>query len=310
MELDDELARSFALAAWECYDLRGIEVKKERALRAIVSEYQDNFADLDDDVVKEGRWKHCGISGTQPEDFAEQIVEVGDGRKVICGIRHLSMNLEKPFVQVCPNFVWRDTAEAREVYDAYLRERFSMFGPRWVQIFSKTGVESEAGGSLVVAARSGDMMQVERREEAPSVQLVSSETDDYFDWYSNSYDEFYESFPEKRDWIQKNDIELMRACREDGLLKIAKVDGERVGIIAAERSPFLGYDGVYFVEILVVPEWRRKGVAREMQRTFVAECCRDAAFVWGLIDRGNESSLRTAKANGRKVVRGECFLEV
>lgn len=310
MELSDELSRNFASAALECYDLSGLGIDRERALQALAAEYRDNFADLDDDEVKERRWRNCKIAGTVPADFGEQIVFLGGEEKVICGIRHLGMNLEKPFVQVCPNFAFQNLEEAKSIYSNHLRGHFRMFSPLWVQVYNPTGVGSEAGGALTLAARAEQIQAIKHEHALPALRLVDPGNDDYFKWYSESYDDFHSEFPEKRDWIQKNDLDLMQACREDGLLRVAKIDDEIIGIIAAERSPFLGYDGIYFVEILVAKNWRRRGLAKLMQQRFVEETCSDEVVVWGLIDRSNEASIRTAKANGRRVVRGECFLKV
>lgn len=310
MELDDGLARSFANAALECYDLSGLELDRERALVALAAEYRDNFADLDDEEVKERRWNHCKIPGTNPEDFREWIVPVGEGRHVICGIRHLGMNLEKPFVQVCPDFAFRNSEEAKSIYGKHLGDRFAMFHPHWIQVYTPTGEESEAGGSLALVARSKSIVSKRSLRTDENLLLVEPNRDDYYQWYSDSYDAFHHEFPEKQDWVQKNDLDLMRACREEGLLRLVKIGEEIVGLIAAERSPFLGYDGIYFVEILVTKNWRRKGLAKAIQQQFVEETCSEDTIVWGLIDKSNEASIRTALANGRRIVRGECFLSV
>lgn len=312
MELSGELQVRFAEAALATYSLEGLGLDEGVALESLRDEMRRDFRELSDGATLRRRWENCGIAGTRPEDFAEHLVEVEGGRWVICGIRHLGMNLEMPFVQLVTSVPFRDMKSARRIYREHLEARFAMFRPKWVQVYSKTGDESEAGGMMFLVARAGEVMERMKEDgwKGGGLELRLPEDDSYYGWYSGVYDRFHAKYPEKRDWVQKNDLELMSACREDGALRVAYLEGQRIGLIAAEREPFLGHDGIYFVEILLREPWRGKGLGRAMQQRFVEECCRPEDIVWGLIDRGNAPSLGIARSNGRRVVRGEVFFKV
>ena len=100
----------------------------------------------------------------------------------------------------------------------------------------------------------------------------------------------------------------MEDCREQGLLQLAFYNEKPLGLIAAERSDFLGTQAIYFNEILIYPEFKGRGLAKAMQRKFISELPDDFKLVWGTIDAQNFPSLKTAMSNGRKVIRYECFL--
>ena len=89
-----------------------------------------------------------------------------------------------------------------------------------------------------------------------------------------------------------------------------EIEGERVGLIAGERSPFLGHDGIYFHEIFVSQKWKGKGLAKIIQRKYVDQFTEGHEFVWGTIDHFNLPSFKTAEGNGRKAVRFENFVEI
>jgi len=82
--------------------------------------------------------------------------------------------------------------------------------------------------------------------------------------------------------------------------------GKKIGLIAEERSPFLGHSGVYFHEIFISKKWKGKGLAKAIQRKFV----NDDDFIWGTIDAQNLPSYKTALVNKRRPIRFECFLKI
>ncbi len=310
MELDEEVLKSFAMAAQESYALAGLGLDETVSLTALQREIADDFGELSEQEVMERRFRNCGIGGTRAEDFSEWLLKLGCGRSVICGIRHLGMNLEKPFVQLVPNFQFESAGEIREFYRKHLAERFACFSPRWVQVYSSTGAGSEAGGSLYLVARADEMQSKVLKGESLDLSLVDVADDRYFDWYQETYDAFHQDCPELKDWVLHNDLSLMQSCRAEGLVRLVMIEGERAGLVAADRQPFLGHEGVYFVELLLTRKWRGRSLGKFVQKAFVSECCQSHEMVWGQIDRRNHASLHTARANGRRVVRGECFLEI
>ena len=283
-----------------------------KALAAIEDEIRQDFGHLGREQVRERRWRNCAIPNTQPSDFTEHLIDLGGGLAVICGIRHLGMNIEKPFVLLCPNFPLVAEAEIHGIYESHLRHLFEVFHPKWIQVYTNSDLGSHAGGSLFLVARASEVVKSVGTDDPvhPSLEFVEPPDDDYYDWYSETYDAFHAEFPDKKDLVQKNDLDLMIGSREAGLLRLAAIGGERVGLIAAERESFLGHDGIYFVDILVVKQWRGRGLGKRLQRLFTEQLCGPDEIVWGLIDRTNQASLKTALANGRRVVRSERFLRV
>lgn len=121
----------------------------------------------------------------------------------------------------------------------------------------------------------------------------------------------FESFkPRLKKRVTVNSIESMRESIDQGLLYEAHLDGQRVGLIAGERSSFLGHPGIYFQEIFISKDFKGIGLAKALQRKFVRESSNDGEYIWGTIDSLNLPSYRTAIGNGRIPIRYECFLKI
>jgi hypothetical protein len=134
--------------------------------------------------------------------------------------------------------------------------------------------------------------------------------DSYYDWYKKGYNEFHYSNPLLKTKVTVNSIDSMRDVLNQGLLFYIELSGERIGLIAAERSKFLGRDGLYFHEIFLSKEYKGKGLAKAVQRKFISNFAVGNEFIWGTIDSSNLPSYKTANSNGRIAVRFECFIDL
>jgi hypothetical protein len=122
--------------------------------------------------------------------------------------------------------------------------------------------------------------------------------------------EFHHDNPDLKWKVTLNSKETMNESFEQGLLFFAKINNEKIGLIAAIRENFLGRPGIYFNEIFISKKWREKGLAKIVQRQFLEEVCCDNEVIWGTIDAANSPSYRTALSNGRIPIRYESFFEL
>lgn len=290
--------KEFALAVLKTYDLTGLKIDKEKALDSIKDQIEQEFKELNSNEVKKVRQQYFKIG--EPDDYGEFLLEIGNNKKVICGIRHFGRNPDYPFINCTPNFEITSKTEAKVVADQ-IKKRFEKFNPLWFNFWSAKEIEVDFIGSVYLVSQFDG---AEKNEM--TLELIKDES--YYDWYESGYEEFHQERPELRAKVTLNDQEVMNESLEQGLLFYAKKGEQRIGLIAGVRSDFLGHPGLYFNEIFVAKEFRGKGLAKSIQSKFLNDNAAAGEIIWGTIDHHNKPSYQTAIANKRKPIRYECFL--
>ena len=299
------LAR-LARAELQTYDLSQLRLDEARAQQALGEELAGLHAKLNSAATMTARCEQLGVPGSTPADYAEQVVRRDGEMLALCGIRHANLNPKLPFVSLRTDVVPTRAEAVVELY-AQVAERFRVFRPRWVAVSTPRPIGGQLRATWMMqraaALRAREPWPV---EDSLSLELLSST--DYYPWYRRGYDHFLEENPHFVDLVAPSELSSLEQSRQEGLLRGVRIDGERVGLIAAVDDDFLGHSGVYVTEIFVAATHRGRGLGKALQRRFVAECCPRDALVWGTIDNDNQPSLGTARANGRLPIRYESFV--
>ena len=309
--------RKFAKAALLSFDLSIFEdFNAELALSSLVEEIDEQL-ELNDRDTKKGRHDFFKVRGASVDDYAERIFDIPGKGRVIAGIRHAGGNVERPFINVLPNYSLL-SAEDLSLVKAELTTSFKVFEPKhlcvWLNPKSQLCryLEEQSinpSQRYIVAPVKG----ISRNSLPPKYNEIElSEVTDtsYRDWYESAYKDFHQISPELKDWVPLNDVEEMKDSIQQRLMFDAIVDGKKVGLIAANREKFLGRPGVYFLEIVVSKDYKGKGYAPAMQRKFIDTVLTDAETVWGTIDARNLPSTKTAMRVGRIPIRCEFFIPI
>jgi hypothetical protein len=304
----DELG-SFASAELETYALSGMEIDRVQAHQSLMRDIEGEFIDLNSPETRLARLAHFCIPGTKEEDFEERIVELGSGRKIIFGVRHISAKAEFPFVQLRANFPIGES-EALPLYHVHLSRYFEVFSPLYVRVPTPLPPKTGIVRSVHLVASAADILKSDPWPEEKIFSLQEVSDFEFYDWYASGYRRFHRTSPKLRDFVTVNSPAVMRKSVESGLLSLVIVQGETVGLIAADRSPFLGHPALYFNEIFIDGAWKGRGLAKAVQRKFISRSCSAADWVWGTVDQKNLPSYKTALSNGRKAIRYESFLPI
>jgi hypothetical protein len=112
-------------------------------------------------------------------------------------------------------------------------------------------------------------MIVKPWDEERELEFEEVLDDSYYDWYKRGYSEFHVDFPELEKKVTVNSSDSMSDSFEQGLLKFAIINGEKVALIAAGKSDLLGHEAIYFREIYIERKWKGRGLAKAIQRKFV-----------------------------------------
>ncbi|MBT7611033.1 MAG: hypothetical protein HN576_14825 [Bacteriovoracaceae bacterium] len=309
MKLNKDDVQSLAMAVLNTFNLTDLVISKETALDELRDDVISEFDDLNSEDTKKTRLEHFKIEGANLDDYSERLLCLDEDRKILYGIRHMGGNKEIPFVQLTPNFSIDSKSEALEVYKS-IKSELGVFNPLYLNFWTKDEVDADFLGSTYMVSTSQKFKELRPWFDESGLEFEDISSDSYYDWYKRGYDEFHADFPELEKKVTVNSADSMRESLEQGLLKFVNIDGEKIGLIAAEQSELLGHDGIYFLEIYIKRKWKGKRLAKAIQRKFVEKFTEGHEFIWGTIDFSNLPSYKTAFSNGRRPIRYECFVKL
>lgn len=248
---------------------------------------------------------HCPVPGATPDDYLQRIVSVGEGLALI-GIRMCGGDTAHPFVDVV---LTAGGIALRAAVDAALDE-LSIFSPRRARVRSG-GAEPPGEGGLswaldqwVLAAplsqigSPGAGVRLEPiRDAAEGIRFVRGG---------------YEAWAQRRGWLRSRVVPIglasMQACQAAGAALWIVSEGERVGVICADRCVDREWAGWCMIEELVLPQHAGRRLASSAQGALAAHLLRLPAdgpappCLFGTIDEANRPSLATAQRAGRSRV--------
>jgi len=297
----------FAKTTLSTYQLSGFRIDITKALNSIQEELEETMTDLNSEATKQARHTFFDIENTNAEDYTEHIISLNDKQQIICGIRHKSGNKDKAFVHVETNFQTSKN-ELLSVYNNHLSSMFEKFKPKHLRYYTKHKSTLNINSHCFMIQQASVIKNMPSNLEEAEMELKTPEIDNYYDWYAKGYADFHKQYPALKIRVPTQSKALFKDSLKDDLLKLVFYQGERIGLIAADRSPFLGHAGIYFNEIFIDAKWKGKGLAKSIQRKFVDELTNGEEIIWGTIDFENVPSYKTALANKRKAIRFENFL--
>ena len=129
-------------------------------------------------------------------------------------------------------------------------------------------------------------------------------------WYEKEYTHFLTQNPKMKDIVPISSKDEVQEAISDSLCVCALKDGNVIGMIMAEESSELGYNGLMFTDIFIGEHYRGQGYASPMQRLFIKEHFNKYQFFCGFINKENLPSLNNAIKQGRQRLRQEICIPV
>lgn len=301
--------KTLSKATLSSYNLTGITINKQRALDFIHNNIIHQYNELNSDSVLVSRCDYFKVRGTTTDDYREKLYVYKDDLVFLCGIRHYGGDVNKPFLEISPSFSIDSSITAFEIYEN-IKEDYKCFNPKQLCFWSKSKVDVDCISNVVMGQYSNLIKAIEPWPMEWELDFIGVGSDKYYRWYLEQYKQFNIEESTLAASVQANDIDTMNISMNQNLLKLILLNGKQIGLIAAESTPFLGTEGIYFNELLLIKEYRNQGIAKAMQRAFVQRFVPDNVVVWGTINSSNFSSFKTAEANERQAVRFECFVNI
>jgi hypothetical protein len=282
--------------------------------RIVLADLDTQIERCNDDAF--GEMFHGKIERGEPGDYLQRVMRVGDA-SVLCGIRFYGGDPGRPFVDL---LAWDDAGlnllkagrAAAAAYAVFAPERARVLLPGRGLPPALDGVPATCD-QMLHAALPASMVEAPAPAGTDRVLLEPASADDAEAFAQVAYEAFRARSPELADRVpiaERSDFEL---CERGGLLAFWTIDGERAGVIAAERTQWQGLDGYLIDEEVVGERFAGLGSATCAQRR-AAEWLVDRGEgnrpLFGVIDGLNAASLRTAAKAGRPAISGRWFIEL
>lgn len=297
------------MAELDTYDLKNLNINKKEVLKKLDEEIRSSFLDLNSNETKEKRHKRFNIAGAKPDDYEEHYLEIGQKQQVICGIRHMNLDVNSPFINLRCNFLLESNHQLLEIYEI-IKDRFKVFMPKFLCFHSSNLRDVDRIGSIYMAATVEDVVSKKPWLYQKDLEFINVENDDYYDWYKTEYEKFHQEREDLAQAVTMNSKAIMDSSKRDGLLYKVYLANKQIGLIAGERAEFMLKRGLYFNDIVIKSEHKGKGLAKAMQKKFIEMHENNFDLVFGTIDFSNKPSLNTAKANKRVPIRYENFIKI
>ena len=308
MNLNQLEKRAFAQAILNTYDLTKVSINKERALKELIVDLEEEFEELNLDVTKNARLTHFNVKSAVANDYSEKMMKLTEGRSIIHGIRNKGGNPKLPFIQIVSNFSITSKEMALSIYDQ-IKDEYNIFNPLFINFYSSSNIEVDVSGLIVMASKTKKILEQRPWLQEDQISFTDIKDSSYYQWYKDGYNEFHNEVPTLKNKVPCNSEESMEDSLEQGLLKFVEFDGVRIRFISAEKSDLLSHSGIYFNEIFILRKWKGKSLAKQIQRKFISLFANNVEYVWGTIDSENIPSYKTAYSNNRRPIRYECFIK-
>lgn len=244
-------------------------------------------------------------SGQPAEAFLNRWLPVASDLEVLAGPRYRGLDPERPFVAIDAATRLLRPGDLPGVA-AVVRAGFAAFEPGYLRSWSSTRAGSWPGtraDNRNVAGRLGDL----RGNQVPSELRAATPPDlAFYDRYARTHAEQVTREPAHALHTRSESVEDLEELRTAGTLFIVWLDGQEVGLIAAEPRFQRGLRGAVVVELFLDPTVRGRGYGKHLSSLLARSLdLPDEQFLLGTIHVDNTASYKSAIAAGRRDVGGE-----
>ena len=286
------------------FDTTFIEKDKINFETNILEEF-DDLLQLSDIKNIQKWFENVNIPNTKVEDFKERIIETSSG-KILIGIRFLGMDISKPFVNV-----WTSFAIEKELENIIeiCKQEFKIFKPKHIRFWSKNKKQKNVCQNHIV----GNIQEIcvsKKPINYENVALEKITNLDFYAWYEKMYTQFHKDFPELKAYVSINSLETFTDIMKQKMCYFIYFEGEKVGLIAANKDECLGMSSIYMYEIIIDKKFKGKKIATASQRKLIELHKENYTYINGNIDSRNIPSTKNALSVGRKIISSEILLPI
>ena len=269
---------------------------------------------LQDEEFANSFCQSCSVLNKEPSAFLNRLVVLGEEEQCIAGIRFLGMDLDKPFVDILPNFAIDEQSTLRLVKKE-INTLFSDFKPLAMRLlinnYDALAMWQKHGATvdLYYVAGSIQLLRQGLMASHAKVSIVPARSLDFYDEYLSIFKRFHLKNGDLAIHVTPESRQDLLACKEEGGLFLIKVEDKWAGVLAAQRSRESGLSGFLVREEILREEYRGKKLAPVAMGQLIHKLPAAADdLLFGTIHPMNTPSLKTAKSVGREIVSAYVFV--
>lgn len=279
----------------------------EAVERNLVEELESDRERLSSDLLAAEFQHYCPVDGARTEDYKNRLLAVG-GLELLVGIRFLSGDLTRPFVDVLYTSEPTLTPKQLDGVQNTVRAEYAVFRPERTRFYcpSQGPRYSAVGDKRLLAAPLGVM--VSRADADPRVTLRRAESLAFYSRYTAVYDELYAERPELREVVRVESEDDLQEYFEAGHLFEIFVGDAWAGVTAVYKDVSAGVGGFCVAEVVLAGAFRGKGLGKAVQGGLAGGLLEGGArpdeLLFGTIGEINLPARRAAERAGRTDVGG------
>lgn len=310
IQLSEVEKKEFIAQRYQDFDFESFEINQAEFAVTLGKELE-SYLNLSKTEKLQSWFENVNIPNTIVEDFKERIFETKSG-KVMMGIRFLGMDLAKPFINIWASFPLEK--ELENIKD-FARNSFAVFKPKHIKFWANPNSDLTKQSQKYICQNYlvGNINEIVNSAKPNNYENIDLElviNVEVYEWYVKIYNEFHQENPNLKSFVMPNSIDIMQDSIKQNLCYFIKYNGEKIGLIAAEKDAYFGVPSLYMNEIIISKEFKGKKLATAAQRKLIALNKKDFTFIWGTIDQKNIPSTKNALRIGRKVISSELLLPI
>ena len=311
-KIDEKCLRRLGQGVLKTYNLNkiiGLDTEK-----AIAKECEDLLAlneDCNAEHFAELRQRRAISDSVPDDDLYAQVVEADDGSLFIVSV--CRNDDDETMFEVFSEHPLSEPLLAQLV--RYISKVFCWCTPRYICIWPAPGSIPAKQLLSLAGSRAVDSLLAAQDPKLTVDELLCAdialqpfELDKDWPWYERDYTQFLMQHPEMATIVpisEKDDISEAIAA---GLCSAAFYRGKPLGMIMAESSDELGFNGLLISDIFITGQFRGQGFASPMQRLYYQQHMQGFEFFFGYIHADNKPSYNNALKQGRELLRQEVYL--
>ena len=306
-DVKPELLTRIAQGVLNTYILDQLKnINQDKALENEIKDLQALNEGNDPQSLNEVR-KRRQLSDTLPDEaLMPQIFELDSGQVLLAHVCRNEAN--ETMIEIFSDLSL-DLTKLKAITPQVCKA-FSWCQPKYIDIWARPGSEVEKQLLSLPGALACDSFVAAELHQLllatdTDIRLRPFNLEQDWPWYEQEYNDFLAKNPKMKSIVPISEKDEIEAAIKNNLCACAMLGDQPLGMIMAESSQELGYNGLLVTDIFIAGQYRGLGYASPMQRLFIQENINKYNLLLGFINGVNTPSLKNAFKQGRRLLRQE-----
>lgn len=265
-----------------------------------------SFSRYEEDSYGDRFFDYCYVSGAEPKDYKNQVIELSPEHQIMCGIRFFNLDLKRAYVNIEHTNFEQWNMDLFNSAAIAIKETYKVFNPFAYRILSsleyskKYPILNFTKDLSYYVGLKGNILSLQKPIKYDQVELVRPQNLDFYSLYQGIVEFYINDNPGAEDYVFALSKKDMQRLHKEQTLFYAYIDEQWAGVTAVERATEKYLEGYLIVEECLIKKFRGKNFAPAMQHKLIELMPGDEyTLIFGEIHENNIPSRKTAARNGR-----------